>query len=306
MNSTSLPPLTNSLHDSIELLDTIRKTLPKMSKADKKIARFLLNNPEKFINANVKTVARGADVSEATVVRFGRNLGCEGFKDLKILLAQHLAVGQALTDAGNGQVVLSAGSPVEQIYRSILVMLEQAARNIKPDKLDKAAQIIANARRVFIYGTGGSSGILASELHNRLFRLNIMTTTFSDSYLQRMSAATLTSDDTILIISSTGRPRSLQDSMELAQHYGAKCIAITDEKSILSVQADVCIHVDLSQFGVVHSQPNPMRFAQLFAVDCLCYRVAILLGDDAEESLRRVRASVASMHGIVPQQPIGD
>ena len=305
-NSTSRTASSNSLHDVTDLFNTVRETYARMSKADKKMAQFLLDNPEKFINASVKYVARQAAVSEATVVRFGRNLGCGGFKDLKILLAQQLAVKQALADAGIESMTLSTDSFVEQIHRSTLAVLEQAVRSIKLDKLDEAAQIIHQARRVFIYGTGGSSGILAAELHNRLFRLNIMATPFTDNYLQRMSASTLTAADAIIILSSTGRPRSLQDSMELAQHYGAKCVAITDESSVLSVQADVCIHVELSQFGVAHNQPNPMRFAQLFAIDCLCYQIASLLGDEAEKSLQRVRASVASLHGIVPQQPIGD
>ncbi len=306
MAKNSIKFSTKDVNHATDFLSVVRQAYPTLSKSDKKIAQFLLETPERFANASVKDVSNIAGVSDATVVRFGRNLGCGGFKDLKILLVKHLATKQALADAGNAPVDLSTGSFVDRIHRSALTVLEQAARHIKPDKLDEAAQIIHQARRVFIYGTGGSSGILAAELHNRLFRLNIMATPFTDNYLQRMSASTLTAADAIIILSSTGRPRSLQDSMELAQHYGAKCVAITDESSVLSVQADVCIHVELSQFGVAHNQPNPMRFAQLFAIDCLCYQVASLLGDEAEKSLQRVRASVASLHGIVPQQPIGD
>ena len=294
------------MDNDADILSVVKEAYPDMSKSDKKIARILLEIPEKFIDANVKEAAELTGVSDATVVRFGKNLGCEGFKELKILLAQHLAVKQALEDAGNSQIPSSADSFLEQIHHSASTALEQAMNNLQPDKLDEAAQIIIDSRRLFIYGTGGSSGILATELHNRLFRLNITAIPFTDNYLQRMSAATLHSDDAILIISSTGRPRSLQESAELARYHGAKCIAITDENSVLSVLTDVCIHVELSQLGVAHNQPNPMRFAQLFAIDCLAHRVAALLGNAAEKSLQQVRASVASVHGIVPQQPIGD
>ena len=306
MAKNSIPSINKSLHSNMDFISVVRDAYPSLSKSDKRIAQYLLDAPEQFVNASVKEVSVKAGVSDATVVRFGRNLGYRGFKDLKILLVQYLAVEQALKDAGNSLVASSTGSFVDQIYRSSLIVLERAARDMKLDKLDTAAQIITDSKRVYIYGAGGSSGILAAELHNRLFRLNIMATSFTDSYLQRMSASTLTSNDAVLVISSTGRPRSLQESAELAQHYGAKCVAITDKKSALSAQADVCIHVELSQTGVTHNQPNPMRFAQLFAIDCLSQRIAILLGDKAEESLKRVRASVASMHGIVPQQPIGD
>ena len=294
------------MDNTAELISVVREAYPNLSKSDKKIADFLLEKPDSFIRANVKEVSAVTGVSDATVVRFGRNLGCDGFKDLKILLAQHLAIEQANRDASSGKVLTPAGSFEEQIYHSAQTVLEQAVRNVKSSIIDKAAAIVSQSRRVFIYGIGGSSGVLATELYNRLFRLDIMTAAFTDDYLQRMSAATLTPDDSTLVISSTGRPRLLQESVEIAQHYGAKCVAITDENSVLAAQADVCIHVELSQSGVLHNQPNPMRFAQLFIIDCLSHRIAQLLGKEAEEVLQRVRASIASVHGIVPQQPIGD
>ena len=299
------------LNNKTDFLSLIREAYPKMTKSDKKIARFLLQSPEQFVKASVQEVAVLADVSDATVVRFGRNLGCGGFKDLKILLVENLAIEQALKDIGESHTkenltAVSTDSFVDQIYAAALAVLQQAMSNLDPGNLDEAARIIVDSRRVFIYGAGGSSGILAMEIHNRLFRLNVVATPFTDNYLQHMSAATLGPNDAILVVSSTGRPRELQESAELARHYGAKIIAITDRNSLLSTMADVCIHVELSQSGVAHNQPNPMRFAQLFVLDCLAYKVAVLLGDVADESLRRIRASVAFMHGIVSQQPIGD
>lgn len=303
---TTSPENILTADNTADLISVVRDAYPNLSKSDKKIADFLLEKPDQFIRASVKEGSAVTGVSDATVVRFGRNLGCDGFKDLKILLAQHLAIEQAHKDAASGKVLAPAGSFEEQIYHSALAVLDHAVKDIKPDIIDKAATIISQSKRVFVYGTGGSSGVLANEIHNRLFRLNITTTPFTDDYLQRMSASTLTSDDSILVISSTGRPRSLLESMEIAQHYGAKCVAITDKDSMLAAQADVCIHVELSQSGVLHNQPNPMRFAQLFIIDCLSHRVAQFLGNDAEETLQRVRASIASIHGIVAQQPIGD
>lgn len=87
---------------STDVISHVKEQHKQLSKSEKKIAQLLMGSPEQFINASVKEVASIADVSEATVVRFGRSIGCDGFKDLKILLAQHLAVEQALKDSGNG------------------------------------------------------------------------------------------------------------------------------------------------------------------------------------------------------------
>jgi RpiR family carbohydrate utilization transcriptional regulator len=129
---------------------------------------------------------------------------------------------------------------------------------------------------------------------------------FTDGYTQRMSAAILAEGDVALFISSTGRPRELQESLELAKYRKATCIAITDKETPLGRDADICLHVGLAAFGVEEIQPNPMRFAQLFVIDRLAYAVAAILGEQAHLALRRMRGSVAWLHGINPQQPIGD
>ena len=296
-----------------ELEDVVSPVIPDSNRnkteynLHKKVADFLMSTPDKFINASVKEVATTAGVSEPTVVRFGRKIGCEGFKDLKIILAQHLAVKQALQDADyplSGRQ--RGGTFINQICNAAIATLNQTTDNLNLEDLNKAAKIIANSRRVFIFGIGGSSAILAKEMHNRFFRLNLASTPYTDSYLQRMSASTLSSKDTAVFISSTGRPRSLIESAELAKHYGAKSIAITCADSSLARYVDLCLDVKLSQSGVAPDQPNPMRFAQLLVIDALAHQVAIHLGKQAQESLNRVRACIASMHGIVPQQPIGD
>lgn len=290
--------------ESDDLLLKIRTMYEDFSKSEKKVAEFLLAAPDQFVLASVKEVALAVGLSEPTIVRFGRNVGCKGFKDLKIVLARHLAVEQALRDTGNTS---EEGSGfINQICSSAVDVVKQAARSINSDDLEKAAKIIAASKRVFIFGIGGSSAILAMEAHNRFFRLNLACTAYTDSYLQRMSASTLGPEDTVLFISSTGRPRPLIDSAELAKHYGARLIAVTAADSLLADHVDICLGVKLSQFGVMTGQPNPMRFAQLFMLDCLAYQVAACLGDPAKKSLDRVRASLAALHGIVPQQPIGD
>jgi DNA-binding MurR/RpiR family transcriptional regulator len=147
---------------------------------------------------------------------------------------------------------------------------------------------------------------MANETHNRLFRLNVSSVPHTDSYMQRMSAATLGEKDVAIFISSTGRPRTLLDSLELAKYYGAKCIGITPREGPIGREVDICIHLELTQGGVHPFHPNPMRYAQLYVVDCIAYAVALYMRETAETTLKRTRASVASLHGIAPLQPIGD
>lgn len=302
----------------VDLLGRIRAQMSSMTKSDQKIADHLLQAPSGFTRASVRAVAGQIGVSEPTVVRFCRNVGCDGFKDLKFRLTQELAFEQARSDAAAEHS--SAGEATtmttwadrhapgpshifEQANGALASVMETVAGS---EALSLAAEAISNGRRIIIFGIGGSSAVLAEELHNRLFRLGLASVCYADSYAQRMVAATVGESDVALFITSTGRPRSLQDSLELAKYYGAKTIAITDHETPIGRDADVCLNVRLTQAGVHEFQPNPMRFGQLLAIDLLAFSVAEAMGAQASRMLRQTRGSIASLHGIAPQQPIGD
>jgi RpiR family transcriptional regulator, carbohydrate utilization regulator len=201
--------------------------------------------------------------------------------------------------AGDGEVG-------DRVFDTIIEALNRTRDTLTEDDLQAAAAAVARAGRVVIYGIGGSSAALATEIHNRLFRLDVPAMVFTDGYAQRMSAAILSEGDVAIFLSSTGRPRELQESLELAKYYKASCIAITDAESPLGRDADICLHVGLAASGIEEFQPNPMRFAQLFVIDRLAYAVAVAMGERAHLMLRRARGSVAWLHGIAPRQPIGD
>ncbi|MBO9706634.1 MAG: MurR/RpiR family transcriptional regulator [Caulobacter sp.] len=303
-----------------DILPRLEAMMESMTRSDLKIAKLILKSPNDFVRSSVRSVAADLGVSEPTVLRFCRTVGCEGFKDLKFRLIQELALAQAQADqrervarpaasAGEARPVGEAGGGegvADRLFDTIIGALTQTRDSLNEKDLQAAAAAIAKAGRVVIYGIGGSSAALATEIHNRLFRLDVPAMAFTDGYAQRMSAAILSPGDVAVFLSSTGRPRELQESMELAKYYKAVCVAITDADSPLGRDADICLHVGLSPSGVEEFQPNPMRFAQLFVIDRLAYAVASSLGERAHLMLRRARGSVAWLHGIAPQQPIGD
>lgn len=300
--------------DSDDVLSRIEQLSGELSKSEKRIVAFLVRDMHNFARLNVKEVAEGASVSEPTVVRFCRRVGCEGFKDLKLQLVQELAYRQAVREGATPPARTNSPHPVtpgntseitDKVQAAAEMALQAVHASLTWRSVQEAAAAIAQARRVVIYGIGGSSSVMANEMHNRLFRLNISSIPHTDSYMQRMSATTLGAQDVAIIISSTGRPRALLDSLELAQYYGAKTIGIAPNDSAIGHEVDICTHVALTG-GVHQFHPNPMRYAQLFAIDCISYAVALHLGPTAETSLKRTRASVASLHGIAPLQPIGD
>ena len=301
--------------DSLDLIDQVEQGIGSLSRSEQAIARLLIKDPAAFSRMGIRDVAAQANVSDPTVVRFCRNVGCDGFKKLKFKLVQDVAVRQAVQDALTSSHVVqqgdfdpvggSIGVTIGQCFNDAVVALTSAKRSLDPEMISGAANAIAKGNKSLIYGLGGSSGTMARELSNRLFRLGVTCVAHMDNYVQRMSAATLQDGDVAVFLSSTGRPRPLLDAVELAKYYGAVCVGFTPKQSILGKEMDFCLDVRF-QSGVDVLQPIPMRFAQLLAIDVVSYEVAKALGGSALEQLKRTRASIASLHGLASQQPVGD
>jgi len=78
------------------LLDSIRTQLDSLSKSEKKVALAVLEQPAATVSQNITALAKSAQVSEPTVVRFCRTLGYDGWHEFKLKLAQGLALERNL------------------------------------------------------------------------------------------------------------------------------------------------------------------------------------------------------------------
>ena len=291
----------------LRLVDGIRQRLDRLSKSERQIALRLIKDPAEFANSSLGKIAADVGVSQPTVVRFCRNVGFEGFKDFKIRLGQDLAVEQAFRDNPSAHSPeVAQGSFLDPLRQSIVNLIDQTIIDLDRDAMAAAVDAIAGSERIMIYGLGGSSAAVASEAQNRFFRLGLNCWSYSDSYMQRMTAATCAKKDLVLIVSSTGKPRSLLDCIELAQQQECPTLAIAPQRSTLGASAELCLNVPLETVEVPYYQPSPVRYAQLFVIDSLALNVAVKMGECSKENLKRIRSVVTAVHGVLPSQPIGD
>lgn len=298
----------------------IQVAMPGLSRLQRRLAEAYLEDPARFANGMLGDISAATDASEPSIVRFCVRLGYSGYREFRqhaIRELEHRQNGEPTREGEEVRQALLNGE--REAGRLSMTEIRELLRLSAVDALDVAfggtndraaetiAQAIAQARRVVILGIGGSSAIIAQEAHNRLFRLNIACNAYNDSYMQRMAAATLGRGDVAFFISSTGWPRSLLDSAELARHYGASCVGICPTDSPLGRVLDTRISIGAEAAREIDRfQPSPLRYAQLFVLDAIAFRVASLLERQADQSLARARASVAALHGVIPHQPIGD
>jgi len=81
----------NTAADNLHLVDRLRLDVSKLTRSNRKIAERLIEQPVAFIHSSVQDIARQAEVSDATVVRFCRHYGYAGVPEFRIALAQALA-----------------------------------------------------------------------------------------------------------------------------------------------------------------------------------------------------------------------
>ena len=264
----------------------------------------MLDHLEEATRASVAEIAEKSGVSEPTVIRFCRTLGCDGFRDFKLRLAQNLAVSAQYL-SGLQESDVAPGALVDQVLGVLMQQVQDARNQLDQTRLDDVIEKMSAARQLAFYGVGGGSTTVAMDASNRFFRLGLPSAAHSDGYLQRMHASTLTEGDVVFAISATGRPQELLDSIGIAKQYGATTICLTKPGSPLSEICELPILLDLPEDPDIF-KPTASRLVFLAVIDVLAAGVARRLPDETRESLRRIRSSLVALHKNTGPQPIGD
>lgn len=271
------------------MLERIRAMQAGLRRSEQKIAEVVLKRPHSIVNASVAEVAREAQVSQPTVVRFCRSIGCGGFQDFKLRLAQDLATGTPYVheEVRPDDAVVDIAAKV--LNRSI-ASLTRVRNHTNAEALDAAVKILADASRLEFYGFG-ASGIVAADAQNKFFRLGIPCVAYTDFHVQAMSATLLGPTAAALVISHTGRTRELLRSVDLALDSGAKVVALTSGGSPLAERASVALLVDVVEDTSIYT-PMVSRLAHLAMLDVLQVAVALRRGVNLAESLARSKRTI--------------
>jgi len=277
---------------SAELTQSISDCLHELRKSERKVADFVLKNPLKVIRMRIVDLAKEAAVSEPTVVRFCRAVGCHGFQDFKLALAQQLA-----SSPSYGQIAVtdtdSTREYTHKVFDSTVDTLLKVREHLVLKNLEAAVAAICAANRVEFYGFGSSSAV-AFDAQHKFFRLQITSAAYSDPHLQNMSATSLQPNDVVIAISQSGRTQALLDSMELVKEVGGIVIALAPSGSPVARKATIAIEVDAKEDIQIYT-PLSSRIAHLVVIDVLAIGVAQKKGPQLQEHLQQLQAGLSSL-----------
>lgn len=267
-------------------IERIQNNLDNFSKSERKVAEVIMASPQTAIHSSIATLAKMADVSEPTVNRFCRRLDTKGFPDFKLHLAQSLANG---TPYVNRNVEENDGPDAytHKIFESTMACLDVAKNSLDPMQVNRAVDLLTQAKKISFFGLGASASV-AHDAMNKFFRFNIPITCFDDIVMQRMSCINCTENDVVVLISHTGRTKSLVEIAELAKSNGATVIAITAKDSPLEKMSSLAICLDVPEDTDVY-MPMASRVVQMTVIDVLATGFTLRRGAGFRDNLKRVK-----------------
>jgi DNA-binding MurR/RpiR family transcriptional regulator len=262
----------------------IQGTYSSLRTAEQRVADFILKHAEELIYLTVTELAERTQTSESTVVRLCQKIGYKGYQEFKIMLARDL-VGPTETvyeqiDAGDSLEVLKS-----KIFQANAQALKDTIEVLSDEELVKAVAVLSSARRVEIYGIGGSAP-LALDAYHKLMRLGLAAVWLNDSDLMAMSSSLLGPGDVALGISHTGASRDVCDAMENAQKAGATTICITHRATSPITKVSNIKLFTAAKETAFGSDATSSRIAQLSIVDVLYAGIA---NQDYDHALARIQ-----------------
>lgn len=300
-----MAPENSPTQGAVDLISNLRELNGSFAAREQKVADFVSAHLEEISNMTIAELAGAVGVSTPTVVRFCRSMGCDGFREFKLRLAQNLAVSLQYLAPSQREVPEGGAGAVDQVLGALYATVNVMRQQLVPERLDAAAAALATAGQIVVAGVGGGSTMVAQEAANRMFRLGIPAVSISDSYLLQMRAATLVKGDVLLLVSASGAADEIVSAAAIAGGYGATVVAITRPGSRLAQEATVAIEADLPEDPDI-LKPTASRYAHLVIVDALAMSVAQARTAATTENLRRIRASLTAYHGRTGPQPLGD
>ena len=190
----------------------------ELTELEQEIARYFLQPETIQDDLSSQQVTQKLHISQAALTRFAKKCGFTGYREF-VFQYQH--------QASKPDTHSHKHSPLtKRVLRSYSIMREQTQNLIDEEQLERVAQLIDDAERVYFFGTG-SSGLIAREMKLRFMRLGVVCEALTDRDGFAWTTSIMDENCLVLGFSLSGTTQSVLDSLLDAKEMGAKTILFT-------------------------------------------------------------------------------
>lgn len=198
--------------DKKKLDGIINKNHENLSKTEKVVHTYVINNPEQIIYESLSGISEKLGVGEASIVRYFKKLGYMNFVIFKMAVFNAIEEIRTKKDAPF----------VENIAENMNNVIHKTKAGIKMETVFAAAKEIMKARQVFISGMG-ISYTTAMDMFSKMLRIGVNCSVINDSHFSYMFTAVLPPDSCVIIYSFSGET---EEMIKLARNCKEKNIKV--------------------------------------------------------------------------------
>jgi DNA-binding MurR/RpiR family transcriptional regulator len=267
----------------------IRDRFEDFSRSQKDVARYIVDHLEEAAFQTAEELARRADTSSSTVVRFSQALGFDGFPELQEAARDeykrrtHAPSGGAPGDGSESALLTLGNSEFETALATDLVNLDESARRLELEEIQAVAGLIARTERVVMVGVD-QMAFFASYLRHLLALLDLRAEVVASASQEALARLARIDEDTLVIAFCSGRPHALVlRAAKLARKRECSTVAVSDASiSELTKLSDHCLYYSSNSPSYTRSHT-----ALLSLIQALAY--AVYSSDEAAYQ-ERIRA----------------
>ncbi|MBQ8305088.1 MAG: MurR/RpiR family transcriptional regulator [Blautia sp.] len=203
--------------------------LPELKPAERRVASYILDEPQDVLNSTIQELAVKTETSYATVTRLIARIGLKGFKELKKLLYEDTLHSHSLDTLDVLSIVqgTSAKDICQEIYELFSEILRESYNLVNADVLEQAADLLLHARTVCFVGTG-LSALCAHYAYNQMMRIGINCIFDEDCTNYKIRTSLLEKEDVLFAVSSSGRSMNILECAKIAQENEVPVISLSD------------------------------------------------------------------------------
>lgn len=200
----------------------------KLSRVDKLVASYFLENREQLADATVPQIALACGVSKAAIVRLCKKLGFAGFKGFITALSTE----QAMAREGVGgrfyetTLGLSAEAICDLTAMLAIDIVKDTRRSLDILDVKRAVALLerSDSLSIFAWDNGITN---AQDAQIKFTRLGFQASSAADSYSRGLLLRTLKAGDVALLFPRRGLSPDAQEALDEVHRRGAVALIIT-------------------------------------------------------------------------------
>lgn len=209
----------------MDIVLRIKEEYRKLTKSEKKVADYFIENYKDAINESTQSIAVATDTSPATVIRFVKTLKFDGLQQLKLAIAADMDSQKPdITDEIIHQKD-GLSEIVEKNKRNLINSIERLYALMDLEMIEKSVDAIDSAKKVYLFGVG-ASGIVCYDINYKLSRIGKDVVFNNDIHLQLVNLNFITKEDACVCVSYSGNTKETVLVAEIAKKAGAKTVGI--------------------------------------------------------------------------------